>query len=53
LSPIKAPEPKKPDTDLARVEEAMRRATWEATHGPRELRSGRFNPYPAKPAAAE
>jgi hypothetical protein len=58
MSDSKPPEPPKLTTsaNATRAElavEAMRRATLEATTGPRELRSGRFNPYPAKPAAAE
>lgn len=40
-----------PKADAAR--EAMRRATLEATTGPREMRSGRFDPNPSRPAAAE
>ena len=32
--------------ELAALLEAARRATWDALHGPRHLRSGRFNPQP-------
>jgi hypothetical protein len=31
----------------------MRRATLEATKGPREMRAGRFDPKPPKVKAAE
>jgi hypothetical protein len=34
--------PRDPDLELLR--EAARRATWDAMHGPRYLRSGRFHP---------
>ena len=30
------------------LREAARRATWEATRGPRHLRSGRYRPEPPK-----
>lgn len=32
------------DPELEILLEAARRATWDALHGPRHLRSGRFNP---------
>ena len=32
------------DPDLELLLEAARRATWDALHGPRHLRSGRFHP---------
>jgi len=34
------------DQDLEILLEAARRANWDALHGPRHLRSGRFNPEP-------
>jgi hypothetical protein len=33
---------------LAILLEAARRATWDALHGPRHLRSGRFKPTPSE-----
>ena len=36
-------DPKEP-SDLEILLEAARRATWDALHGPRHLRSGRFRP---------
>jgi hypothetical protein len=34
------------ETELEIMLEAARRATWDALHGPRYLRSGRFRPTP-------
>ena len=36
------------DRELEILLEAARRATWDALHGPRHLRSGRFFAYPEK-----
>jgi hypothetical protein len=53
LSTSKTRSPKIDDSVHAkRAEEAMRRATEEATKGPREARAGRFDWKP-KPKAAE
>jgi hypothetical protein len=53
LSPSRTPSAeKKPDIHAKRADEAMRRATEEATKGPREARAGRFDWKP-KPKAAE
>jgi hypothetical protein len=53
---LSATKPSNPDANkdvhLQRTLEAMRRATEEATKGPREARSGRFDWKP-KPKAAE
>lgn len=38
---------------LAVLLEAARRATWDALHGPRHLRSGRFRPIPGHMGAAQ
>jgi very-short-patch-repair endonuclease len=54
----RGPEPPANETPGERIDRAMpmhvlletaRRATWDATQGPPELRMGRFDPYPGLP----
>ncbi len=50
LSRKTSPETQEPSRHTKAVLEAMRRATEQATKGPPEMRSGRFNPQPKKAA---
>ncbi len=38
---------------LSRLQEAMRRANWDATEGPEHLQSGKFQPFEHRGAAYE